>query len=111
MTKNIAGVNPLSNKFVLKESENNLNLALAHLNMPNAQQALQQPQALQVSQQKTATIGEAEVEEDIEMKKDAELVAENESPEPAKKAVCQFNFNSCSKKSKNSPSEGKSDLL
>ena len=36
VTKNIAGVNPLSNKFVLKESENNLNLALAHLNMPNA---------------------------------------------------------------------------
>jgi len=41
VTKNIAGVNPLSNRFVLKESENNLNLALAHLNMPNAQQVLQ----------------------------------------------------------------------
>lgn len=31
----------MSNKFVIKESENNINVALAHMNLPNAQQALQ----------------------------------------------------------------------
>ena len=66
----------MSNKFVIKESENNINVALAHMNLPNAQQALQQPQALQVQQQKTATLGDAE--DDVEMKgKDADVPMEN----------------------------------
>ena len=60
----------MSNKFVIKESENNINVALAHLNLPNT---AQQPQVLQVQQQKTATLGEAEA--DVEMKaKDTENV-------------------------------------
>ena len=31
-------MNPMSNKFVIKESENNINVALAHINLPNAAQ-------------------------------------------------------------------------
>ena len=49
--------------------------------------------------------------EDVEMKpKESDNLAalDNESPEPAKKTVCKFISNSCSKKSKGSPSECKS---
>ena len=49
-----------------------------------------------------------EEEEDVEMKpKESDNLAalDNESPEPAKKTVCKFISNSCSKKSKGSPSE------
>ena len=41
VSKNVTGSNPVSSKFVIKESENNINVALAHMNLPNAQHALQ----------------------------------------------------------------------